>query len=41
MVCGPNPHILVFANEEPPYNKLSADRLKVYNLNNQNIDWFF
>ena len=31
-VCGPNPHIIVFANEEPEYHKLSEDRLKVYNL---------
>ena len=24
-VCGANPHIIVFANEEPEYHKLSAD----------------
>jgi len=33
-VCGPSPHIICFANEEPEYHKLSADRLKVYNLSN-------
>jgi len=33
-VCGPNPHIVVFSNEEPPYHKLSEDRLKVYNISN-------
>ncbi len=32
-VCGPNPHIIVFANEEPEYHKLSEDRLKVFNIN--------
>ncbi len=37
MVCGANPHILVFANEEPDYEKLSGDRLKVYNLKKDNI----
>lgn len=41
MVCGPNPHILVFANEPPDYEKLSGDRLKVYNLKENNIKLFF
>ena len=26
MVCGPNPHVLLFSNEEPPMDKLSKDR---------------
>lgn len=29
MVCGPNPHVLIFANEPPEYEKMSADRWKV------------
>lgn len=28
MVCGPNPHIVIFANEAPPEGVLSEDRLK-------------
>lgn len=26
MVCGPNPHVFIFSNEEPPEYKLSQDR---------------
>ncbi len=33
MICGKNPHVLIFANEEPQYDKMSADRWKVYNVN--------
>lgn len=29
MVCGPCPHMLIFANEEPNYKKMSLDRFKV------------
>lgn len=29
MVCGPNPHVCIFANEKPPEDVLSKDRLKV------------
>ena len=32
MVCGPSPHVLVFANSEPPYEKMSADRWDVTRL---------
>jgi len=32
MICGKNPHVLIFANEEPQYDKMSADRWKVYNV---------
>lgn len=29
MVCGKPPHVLIFANTEPDYNKISIDRWKV------------
>ena len=32
MVCGKNPHVLVFANEPPRYDKMSEDRWSVTNL---------
>lgn len=32
MICGKNPHVLIFANEEPQYEKMSADRWKVWNV---------
>ena len=32
MVCGPNPHVLVFSNVEPDYEKMSGDRWKVRDL---------
>ncbi len=32
MVCGPNPHVLIFSNQEPPMYKLSQDRWKVTNI---------
>lgn len=32
MVCGPNPHVLVFSNAEPDYEKMSGDRWKVRDL---------
>lgn len=31
MVCGPNPHVLVFSNHEPDYEKMT-DRFKVIDL---------
>lgn len=36
MVCGRNPHVLIFANEEPHYDKMSSDRWKVMNVEEMN-----
>ncbi len=32
MICGRSPHVLIFANEEPQYEKMSNDRWKVFNV---------
>lgn len=32
MVCGPSPHVFIFANEPPDYTKMSLDRFKVYKI---------
>lgn len=32
MICDRSPHVLIFANEEPYYEKMSGDRWKVYNV---------
>lgn len=32
MVCGANPHLLIFANESPDYERMSEDRWKVINI---------
>ena len=34
MICGESPHMLIFANEEPNYDKLSSDRWVVKHLRN-------
>ena len=33
MVCGPNPHMIIMANEEPNYSKMSRDRWRVSRIN--------
>jgi hypothetical protein len=39
MVCGPCPHLVVFANVQPPLGKLSADRWRVGELRDGLIHW--
>lgn len=40
MICGPCPHVMLFANEPPPLKKVSADRWKVFELvDNVAVPW--
>lgn len=38
MVCGPNPHVIIFANERPPEGVLSEDRLKELYIGLTDVD---
>lgn len=37
MICGPCPHVIVFANSEPEYDAMSADRWKVTKIVPDNL----
>lgn len=36
MICGANPHVLIFANSPPDYDKMSSDRWEVKNVDQMN-----
>jgi len=36
MVCGKPPHVVIFSNVEPPFDKLSLDRWKVWEIEGNN-----
>lgn len=37
MVCGPNPHLLIFSNEPPITTRLSLDRWKIWRIVDQDL----
>lgn len=39
MICGPNPHVLILANDRPETYKMSNDRWKIGRLVEENIIW--
>jgi len=32
MICGPSPHVMIFANEPPPKSKMASTRWKVWTI---------
>jgi len=38
MICGANPHVFIFANEQPDLAKISKDRWKIVNITDQSDD---
>lgn len=32
MICGASPHLMIFSNEEPSRHKMSMDRWKIFNI---------
>ena len=39
MVCGPNPHVICFANRSPPIDELSGDRWRIAEVINRQLQW--
>lgn len=39
MVCGPRPHVVIFANEYPKIEKLSNDRWRIAYIEDGNLVW--